>query len=171
MSTFRARSNETRLCKFSSRPQGGAVNFPVQVPDIQVGAARNNSAIFYVYNIGNFSGKPSFTQVSGNLTYFSIARYGVDSDIPPGGFGTYSVTASGNEPVDVTKTARFGVDDGSFQFSVHFVGVPFQTMFCDSEGNRLDTYDAGRTNFSESGATKTFAVYLKRLNARLARLS
>lgn len=169
--SFRGRSKDARAARFASRPQGGMVTVPVQAPDISTGAQGSSSAVFYVYNIGNFSGKPAFTQVSGDLAYFSITRYGPDTDIAPGGYGTYLLTASGNQPADTVKTAQYSVTEGAFQFSVHFYAVPFQTMFCDAEGNRIDSYDFGECGFGSSGESKTGAVYLKRLTATLAEAS
>jgi hypothetical protein len=165
--SFRGRFRDTRSARFASRPQGGNVVVPIQAPDIQTGAQRSSTVPFYVYNVGNFPGKPTFNQVSGDLSYFTIARFGPDVDIAPGGYGTYILTASGNQPADVTKTAQHSVHEGGFQFSVHFYAVPFQTAFCDSEGNQINSYDFGECVFRSSGETKTAAVYLKRLTATL----
>ena len=88
-----------------------------------------------------------------------------DPEIPAGGSATYSVTVTSTGEGVSSKTARYSLDDGGFDFSVAFVSAPFKTQFVDQAGTPITLLDLGVRTYGEAGATETAAVYLKRISA------
>lgn len=164
--SFRGRFKDNRTPRFSPRPNGGTAIMPIQCADVDYTNPQHPWGLFYVYNIGNAPGKPNFTPVSGDLAYFQLARYGADTEIAPGSYGVYYVVSVGNSLVDVTKTARYDVDEGGWQFSVHFMGQPFAVVFCDQNGNQKDDLQID-IDWTGPGSSGNGVIYLKRVNNKL----
>ena len=109
-----------------------------------------------------------FNITSGTGGVFTITRTGVigDPEIPAGGSGVYEVVAdAAGEATPTSKTARYSLDDGGFDFEIHWLAEPFKTQFVDSQGNPISSINLGVISYRDSSAYVTANCYLKRVSS------